>query len=104
MLPKIMCFHYLVSNNNNNYNGPFWPVRIAVNLTIFKTRLLGIGFHTLIRNAPFPSRIDMRSYNPPLLEANVLPSFDTIYNNSNSPLADIVYFGPLHTIVSLHSF
>ena len=38
----------------------------------FKPRLLGRGFHTLIRNVSFSSPIDVGSLNPPLLRPSVL--------------------------------
>ena len=37
-------------------------------LKVFKTRLLGRGFHVFIRNASFPSSTEVGSHNPPLLE------------------------------------
>ena len=43
----------------------FCPLCIAVGLTVLK-RILGRGFHTLIRNASFPSPTDVGSHNPPL--------------------------------------
>ena len=51
----------------------------------FKTRLLGRGFHTLIRNVPFPSPTDVGFHNPPPWEpASSLAhcsvsGFDTIW-------------------------
>ena len=42
-------------------------LRIVVSFTIFKTCLLGRGFHTLIKNVLFPSPTDMGSHNPPFL-------------------------------------
>ena len=47
----------------------FGPLRIAVNLTVFKTRLLGRGFHTLIKNVSFSSPTVVESHNPPSLGA-----------------------------------
>ena len=38
-------------------------------LKVFKTRLLGRGFHTLIKNDSFPSPTDMGSHNPPPFKA-----------------------------------
>ena len=38
-------------------------------LKVFKTRLLGRGFHTLIKNVLFPSSTDVGSHNPPPFEA-----------------------------------
>ena len=53
--------HRLVSTSFHNNPNPslvdivrFDPLRIVVNLTILKTRLLGRGFHTLIKNVRFP--------------------------------------------------
>ena len=65
----------------------------------FKTRLLERGFYTLIRNALFPSPIDVRSHNLPTLWTKLLngtplgAGSDTICNSQNPPLADIVLFG-----------
>ena len=66
----------------------------------FKARMLGRGFHTLIRNVSFPSPTDVESHNPlPWRPVSSL-GFDTICNHSSSPL-DIVRFSPLHIIVNL---
>ena len=43
-------------------------------LKIFKTRLLGRGFHTLIKSVSFSSPTDVGSHNPPPLESSVLAS------------------------------
>ena len=53
-----------------NYNRPssllvhiicFDPLRIVVSLTNFKTRWLGRGFHTFIKNVSFSSPMDTGS-------------------------------------------
>ena len=64
----------------------------------FKTRRLGRGFHTLIRNALFPSSTDVGSHNPPLrslassLAHRLVPDSNTICNSPSPPLVDIVLF------------
>ena len=116
---SLLAHHSVFGSNTicNSLNPPladivcFSPLRIVVSLTVFKTRLLGRSFHTIIRNALFPSLIDVGSHNPPPFEglASSLahcPLFgsDTICNSSNPPLADIVCFGPLRIVVSLSVF
>ena len=48
---------------------PLWPIAYHRQPHSFKTRLLGRGFHTLIRNVSFPSPTDVGSHNPSPLEA-----------------------------------
>ena len=47
----------------------FGPLRIVISFIVFEMRLLGRGFHTLIRNASFPSPTDLGSHNLPPLGA-----------------------------------
>ena len=88
----------------------FGSLCIVVSLTIFKTRLLGRGFHTLIRNVSFPSPTKVGSHNPPLGDPSSLLAhrpvfvFDTISNGSSSLRADTVHFGRLRIVVSLTVF
>ena len=67
-----------MSGSDTIYNSPspplaeiihFGPLRSTVSLTVFKTHLLGKGFHTLIRNGSFSSLTNVGSRNPPPLEA-----------------------------------
>ena len=44
----------------------------GISLKVFKTRLLGRVFHTLIKNASFFFSTDVGSYNPPPLGSSVL--------------------------------
>ena len=74
-------------------------VFIGLQLKVFKTRLLGRGFHTLISNALFP-------YLQPMWDLAIHPlvsptsslahhpmsGSDTICNSPSLPLADIVFF------------
>ena len=55
-------------------NSPSALAHYVLKLHGFETRLLGKGFHTLVRNDSFPSPIDVISHNPPLLGANVFAS------------------------------
>ena len=88
----------LVSGSDTIFNRSNPPVadivcfdmlRIAVSLTIFKTRLLGRGNHTLIRNVSFPSPTDVGSHNPPpwgsasLLIHHPVSGSNIICNNQN---------------------
>ena len=86
----------------------FCPLRIVVSLTVFKTCLLERGFHTLIRNALFPSQIDVGSHNPSPLGASLLAgtplSVYAICNSPNPPVTDIVCFGQLRIVVNLTVF
>ena len=45
---------------------------------VFKTRLLGRGFHTLIKNVSFSPPTNMGSYNPPHLELESFKDFKTV--------------------------
>ena len=87
----------------------------GISLKVFKTRLLGRVFHTLIKNASFFFSTDVGFYNPPPLKPSVLadtpPSvhllsgstyslanclvsdLDTICNSSSLPIIDIILFG-----------
>ena len=60
-------------------------------LKVFKTCLLGRGFHTLIKNASFPSPTDVGSHNPPPFGAQRLrwPSFLSLIDvgSHNPPLS-----------------
>ena len=47
----------------------YGPLRIVIRFIVFKTWLLGRGFHTLVRNASFPSPTDLGSHNLPPLGA-----------------------------------
>lgn len=73
----------------------------------FKTCLLGRGFHIPIKNASFSSPTDVGSHNPPpwgpasLLAHRSVSGSDAICNSLSSPLAGIIYFGPLRIAVSL---
>ena len=73
----------------------------------FKTCLLGRGFHIPIKNASFSSPTDVGSHNPPpwgptsLLAHRSVSGSDAICNSLSSPLAWIIYFGPLCIAVSL---
>ena len=44
---------------------PLWVFPFGLLLKVFKTRLMGKGFHTLIKNASFSSPTDVGSHNPP---------------------------------------
>ena len=46
-------------------------VLFGLSLKVFKTRLLGRDFHTLINNALFPSPTDVGSHNRPPLRLSV---------------------------------
>ncbi|PON78185.1 hypothetical protein PanWU01x14_021670, partial [Parasponia andersonii] len=67
-------------------------------LTVFKTRLIGKGIHTLIKSASFPFPADVGFHNPPLkgsaspLTIDSGTGSDTICNSPRIPLADIVRF------------
>ena len=50
----------------------FWTFSSVLPLKIFKTHLLGRGFHTLIKNDSFSSVTDVGSHNPPLFRAQRL--------------------------------
>ena len=84
----------------------FGSLRIIVSLTVFQTRLLLRGFHTLKRNVSFP----MESHNPPhgsptsSLTHRLVTGSDTICNSLSSSSVDIVYFDPLHITVNLTIF
>ena len=64
----------------------------------FKMRLLRRGFHTLIKNASFPSLTNVGSHNPPSLggqrpRCRSVTGSDTICNCPSPLLVDIVLFG-----------
>ena len=86
---------------------PLYPVTYHCQPHGFKTHLLGRGFHTLIKNALFPSLTDVRSHNPTpwgpvsLLAHHPMPGSDTICNSSSPLLVDIVCFGPLRITINL---
>ena len=66
-------FNEIVTTNTTaSRYSPFWPVTYCRRPHSLKTRLLGRGFHTLIRNVLFPSPTNMGSLNPPLLGAQHL--------------------------------
>ena len=44
---------------------PLWIFPFRFSLKVFKTRVLGRGFLTLIKNVSFSSPTDMGSHNPP---------------------------------------
>ena len=94
---------------SNRPSPPLWAFMYCCQLHGFKMRLLGKGFHTLIRNALFPSPTDVRSRNPSpprglasSLAHRPMSGSDTICNSPNPPLADIVR--PLRIAVQPHSF
>ena len=43
---------------------PLWAFPFGLSLKVFKTRLLGRGFHTLIKGVSFSSPTDVGSHNP----------------------------------------
>ena len=51
---------------------PLWIFPFGLPLKVFKTRLLGRGFHTLVKNASFSSPTDVGSHNPPRSGPSVL--------------------------------
>ena len=83
---------------------------IVVSFTVFKTRLPGRGFHTLIRNVLFPSSIYVGSHNPPpwgptLSLRHHLMSISNIICNSSRPLlVDLVRFGPSCIVINFTVF
>ena len=114
--PAFSLRHRLVSGSDTICNHPspsladivrFDSLRIAISLTIFKTRMLGRGFHILIRNVSFPSPIDVGSHNPPpwgpmsLLRHRSVTGSDTIGYSPDPPLVDIVRFAPLRITINL---
>ena len=50
-----------------------WAFPFGLPLKVFKTRLLGRGFRTLIKTVSFPSPIDVGSHNPPPFRAFGFP-------------------------------
>ena len=106
--------HYPVIGSDNICNSPrlllidivcFSPLHIVVSLTVLK-RLLGRGFHTLIRDASFSSSTDVGSHNPPLLGLasslahRSVSGSDPICNSPSPLLVDIVHFSPLRNAVA----
>ena len=86
---------------------PLWLVMYRCQSHGFKTRLLRRGFHTLTRDASFPSPTNVGSHNPPPWESTFSLAYrpmsgsNSICNSQNSPLADIVRFGLLRIVISL---
>ena len=68
--------HCPVSASDTIFNGPSPPlvdiVLFGLSLKVFKTRMLGRGFHILIKNDSFSSPIYVRSHNPHYSGPNVL--------------------------------
>ena len=116
-----MLNHYLIIYNKHVYDTTgasryclLWVFLFEIPLKIFKTRLLGRCFHTLVKNASFSFLTDLGSHNLLLSGSSVLAStppwvhplrglasslahrpmsgFDTICNSSSPPLTDIVLF------------
>ena len=65
---RMICRTYLNRFSHSICNGPSPPladiVLFGFSLKVFKTCLLGRGFHTLIKNVLFPSPTDEVSHNP----------------------------------------
>ena len=107
--PASLLAHYPVSASDTICNSPspllsniirFGPYHFQSHG--FKMRLLGRGFHTLIKNVSFPSQPmwDLTihpSWGPASLLAHY-PVFasDTICNSPSPLLSNIVRFGPYH--------
>ena len=75
-----------------------WTFLFGFSLKVFKTRLLGRGYHTLVRNVLFNSLINVRSHRPlpwdptSSLAYCLVFGCDTSCNNLSPLLADIVIF------------
>ena len=75
---------------------PLWTFSFGLPLKVFKTRLLGRGFHILIKNVLFPSTTDVGSHNPLPLGPSVLagtppsvyPLQDSVSSLAHRPMSD----------------
>ena len=71
---------------------------------VFKTHLLGRGFHTLIKNASFSSTIDVRSHNSPPLGPSILTGTHSLLQLMWDPPIHPPFQGPTsllaHRLVS----
>ena len=82
------------------------PTICSISLKCSETCLLGRGFHIPIKNASFSSPTNVGSHNPPpwgpasLLAHRSVSGSNAICNSLSSPLAGIIYFGPLRIAVS----
>ena len=73
---------------------PLWAFPFGLPLKVYKTHLLGRGFHTLIKNVSFSSPTDVGSHNPPSFRASVLastrPILQSMWDSPIHPLQDLV--------------
>ena len=70
LVGHILCFSLsITAKPTSSRYCPLWAFPFGLTLKVFKTCLLGRGFHTLIKNASFFSPTEVGSHNPPLFGA-----------------------------------
>ena len=80
---------------------PLWPIMYRREPQGFKTRLLGKGFHTLIKRCFFLLSNQCGDLTILPRGPSILAGTDTICNSLSPPLVDIVCFSPLRSTVNL---